>query len=422
MPTTADVLNRVAIGVSIAVGIYAVILGALLTPPVQRFALYAHKFNTAFWHDLNDAEQFGFAKNQVTPFNITTPDGQLLYAWHVLPIDAYALNEWALRDLHRPSGTVEDVTRSLPFRLLSSKQHPARVVVYFHGNAGHVAQGWRTDTYRILTLQPNTHVVTIDYRGFGHSSGSPTESGLITDGVALVNWVLHTAKIPPERVVLLGQSLGTAVASAVALQFANPQDIGLSGISSDRQRLLNGLNEVAAPTSFAGVVLVAPFSSLPSLLLTYRLGGLIPLLLPLRPFPRLANALTSRMIDTWPSALRLARYSQALTANPSLLESKEDDLSGDGSAIRREMGAVQVIHALNDMDIAYEQSEMICREVLGDDRVKASSVGRPVTFSERPLGGPRLSVELLQHGGHNRVATYSAVSIAVLKAFTGRFD
>ncbi|OQO13844.1 hypothetical protein B0A51_18482 [Rachicladosporium sp. CCFEE 5018] len=396
MPTTADVLSRVAVGVSIAVGVYAVILGALLTPPVQRFALYAHKFNTAFWHDLNDAEQFGFAKNQVTPFNITTPDGQTLYAWHVLPIDAYARNEWALGDLHRPSGIVEDVTRSLPFRLLSSKQHPARV--------------------------PNTHVVTIDYRGFGHSSGSPTESGLITDGVALVNWVLHTAKIPPERVVLLGQSLGTAVASAVALQFANPQDIGLSDSGSDRQRLLNGLNEMAAPTSFAGVVLVAPFSSLPSLLLTYRLGGLIPLLLPLRPFPRLANALTSRMIDTWPSALRLARYSQALAANPSLLESKEDDLSGEGSAIRREMGAVQVIHALNDMDIAYEQSEMICREVLGDDRVKASSVGRPVTFNERPLGKPRLSVELLQHGGHNRVATYSAVSIAVLKAFTGRFD
>ncbi|OQO12744.1 hypothetical protein B0A48_02208 [Cryoendolithus antarcticus] len=422
MPSTADVMSRVAVGVSIAVGVYAVILGALLTPPIQRFALYAHKFNTAFWHDLNDAEQFGFAKNQVTPFNIATPDGQMLYAWHVLPIDAYARNEKTLRELHRPSGIAEDVTEGLPFQLLSSKQHPARVVVYFHGNAGHVAQGWRTDTYRMLTLQPNTHVVTIDYRGFGHSSGSPTEAGLITDGVALVNWVLLTAKIAPERVVLLGQSLGTAVASAVALQFADPHDVGLTSIGSDRQRLLNGLNGVAAPTSFAGVILVAPFSSLPSLLLTYRLGGLVPLLLPLRPFPRLANALTSRMIDTWPSALRLARYSKALAANPSLLESKEDDLSGDGSATRREMGAVQIVHALNDMDIAYEQSEMICGEVLGDDRVKANGGGRPVTFNERQLGRPRLSVELLQHGGHNRVATYSAVSIAVLKAFTGRFD
>ncbi|KAK6401074.1 hypothetical protein LTR95_019233 [Oleoguttula sp. CCFEE 5521] len=193
-------------------------------------------------------------------------------------------------------------------------------------------------------------------------------------------------------------------------------------VGSDRQHLLNSSNEVAAPTAFAGIVLVAPFGSLPSLLLTYRLGGLVPLLLPLRPFPRLANALTSRMIDTWPTALRLARYSHALAANSGLLESKEDDLSGDGSAVRREMGAVQIIHALNDMDIAYEQTEMICREVMGDDRVTSNASRGSVMFNERQLGRPRLRAEILQHGGHNRIATYSAVSIAVLKAITGRFD
>lgn len=92
-------------------------------------ALYAHKFNTLFYHNINDAEQFGFAKNQVTPFNIHTPDGETLYAWHVLPLDTYVENEPSLR---LESGTAKaplaDFTASKAFRLLISEPE-ARVVV-----------------------------------------------------------------------------------------------------------------------------------------------------------------------------------------------------------------------------------------------------------------------------------------------------
>ncbi len=45
-------------------------------------------------------------------------------------------------------------------------------------NAGHVAQGIRPASYHALTDTSNYHVLAIDYRGFGHSSGSPTEAGL----------------------------------------------------------------------------------------------------------------------------------------------------------------------------------------------------------------------------------------------------
>jgi abhydrolase domain-containing protein 12 len=92
-------------------------------------ALYAHKVNTVLWHDIDNAEQFGFAKNQVTPFHIPTPDGETLYAWHVLPIDAYMHHEKALGKVERPHGSAADFTKTLPFQLLTSKQHPARVVV-----------------------------------------------------------------------------------------------------------------------------------------------------------------------------------------------------------------------------------------------------------------------------------------------------
>ena len=430
--------------------------------------MYAHKINTLGWHDINDAEQFGFAKGQVTPFTIPTPDGQTLYAWHVLPVDAYVRNEKSLRDQARHTGPVEDVTQTLPFRLLTSISPSARVVIncehYYppnlsdsadrickevHGNAGHVAQGWRTDTYRSLTLQPDTHVLTIDYRGFGHSTGSPTEAGLIADGTALLNWVMHTAKIPPERIVILGQSLGTAVSSAVALNFVDPSHELISRLDGESKSLLTSAPDVQQRTAFAGIILVAPFSSLPSLMLTYRIGGIFPILLPLRPFPWLANSLTSNMVDTWPSAARLAAYYQALGVNQKLLVSRRDDLSGDGSTTTQQMGGLQVIHATNDMDISYHQTEIICQAIMEDNKRCINGSHGAALMDVKEPGKPRLRFQILEHGGksslpsgsssrplslkrhhaltsrlagHNRVITYSSVAVAVARAFEGKYE
>ena len=89
-------------------------------------ALYAHKVNTLFWHDVDDATCFGFAKHQVTPFHLHS-SGETLYAWHVLPLDVYARNEVALRKEDRPEPVVEDITSRMAFKLLQSPD--ARVVV-----------------------------------------------------------------------------------------------------------------------------------------------------------------------------------------------------------------------------------------------------------------------------------------------------
>jgi hypothetical protein len=96
-----------------------------------RSALYANKVNTLFLKNLNDTESFGFAPNQVTPFILRTPDNESLYAWHVLPADVYAENERELRSETRPFAPVADITSTIGFRLLTSKEGPpARVVVY----------------------------------------------------------------------------------------------------------------------------------------------------------------------------------------------------------------------------------------------------------------------------------------------------
>src|SRR4051812_35709074 len=114
-----------------------------------------------------------------------------------------------------------------------------------HGNAGHIAQSIRPASYRGLTDSSTYHVLAIDYRGFGRSTGSPTESGLILDVTTVVQWATNVAHVPADRIVLLGHSLGTAVASAAAEYFAK------KGVD------------------FAGVVLVSAFSSLPKMLSGY---------------------------------------------------------------------------------------------------------------------------------------------------------
>ena len=105
-------------------------------------------------------------------------------------------------------------------------------------------------------------MVAIDYRGFGHSTGVPNEDGLIEDAYALVQWATHVAGISPSRIVLLGHSLGTAVVSGVAERYA------LRGVE------------------FAGIVLVAGFGDLASMLSGYRIGGFHPAA---RPFCRVVD-------------------------------------------------------------------------------------------------------------------------------------
>lgn len=92
-------------------------------------ALYANSFNTLFLDNLYDPRKFGFAKNQVTPFNIRTPDSEKLFAWHILPVDVYTRNEQTLRD-QEPAGGPVDVLETTAFKLLeSANKAETRVIV-----------------------------------------------------------------------------------------------------------------------------------------------------------------------------------------------------------------------------------------------------------------------------------------------------
>ncbi|KEQ91845.1 hypothetical protein AUEXF2481DRAFT_8293 [Aureobasidium subglaciale EXF-2481] len=366
-----------------AVSLYPVSVLLLTNPWLQRHALYAHKIHSGFWHDVNKPESFGFAAHQVTPFNVSTPDNEVLYAWHILPLATVAANRDAL-------AASDPLDQTLPLQLLKSDPK-VRVVINFHGNAGHVAQGWRTDTYRALSNQPHTHIFTVDYRGFGRSTGSPTEQGLIIDGRALVHYVLSLG-IRPSRIVILGQSLGTAVATSVGLSFAHPTSDLLPQTATD---------ESPKQMVFRSIILVAPFSSLPDLLLSYRIGGLIPVLAPLRHSPFLVRMISKHILDTWPTGLRLSAYVSSAAAVPA------SKTNGAGN--------VHILHARDDQDIAFAQTEKLFAMATGRE-IEVLPLGKRDVEMQ---GKVKVRVEMLEYGMHNRVVTYAPVQLAVMRAFEG---
>src|SRR5229473_2427072 len=85
------------------------------------------------------------------------------------------------------------------------------VALYFHGNGG--ALSWRADRFRAL-IADGTGLVALSYRGYGGSSGSPSEAGLIHDGEAV--YAFAAGRYETSRLALWGESLGTGVAVALA--------------------------------------------------------------------------------------------------------------------------------------------------------------------------------------------------------------
>jgi fermentation-respiration switch protein FrsA (DUF1100 family) len=86
-------------------------------------------------------------------------------------------------------------------------------IVVFHGNGGNradrapLAQALATRGYGVLL---------VDYRGYGGNPGSPSEDGLLLDAKAAIAYLGTHSDVDPNRLIYFGESLGAAVAIAVA--------------------------------------------------------------------------------------------------------------------------------------------------------------------------------------------------------------
>lgn len=88
-------------------------------------------------------------------------------------------------------------------------------VLLCHGNAGNITdRKYVCEALRGLGV----NVLALGYRGYGKSEGSPSEDGLYQDGVAAWEYLVNERGIQPSRIVVLGQSLGSSVATHVAAE------------------------------------------------------------------------------------------------------------------------------------------------------------------------------------------------------------
>jgi len=83
----------------------------------------------------------------------------------------------------------------------------------FHGNASNIAN--RIPTYEFLRDTP-ANLLALEYRGYGHSEGNPSEAGLYLDADAAYEFLVEAKHLDPESIISFGQSLGTAVAVNLA--------------------------------------------------------------------------------------------------------------------------------------------------------------------------------------------------------------
>lgn len=107
--------------------------------------------------------------------------------------------------------TTSDGERVIVWHVPPREKKP--VLLYFHGNGGSLA--WRVDRLRALTAD-GTGLVALSYRGYGGSTGRPTESGMIADAMAAYDFA--ATRYPPDRIAVWGESIGSGVAVALAAE------------------------------------------------------------------------------------------------------------------------------------------------------------------------------------------------------------
>jgi len=158
--------------IGILVVLAIIVGGTHLLGHLERFFIY---FPTPAERDLPLPRlEYG----EIEEIELTTSDGEQVFVWHLVS--------------HRPGGAT---------------------ILFFHGNGGNVYH--RTEHLDGMAAE-GLNVVLLEYRGYGKSSGRPSEAGLYRDADTAYRYL--SSILPSEKIVLFGESLGAAVATDLAIR------------------------------------------------------------------------------------------------------------------------------------------------------------------------------------------------------------
>lgn len=137
-------------------------------------------------------------------------------------------------------------------------------VLYLHGSRGYLPE--RAGRMKLLAAEGHG-VLFLSYRGYSGSTGEPTEGGLMEDARAAYGWLAR--EVPGGRIILYGESLGTAIASKLATErpavaivldaaFTTAADVmaphlpfvPVSTLMKDQYRSIEWIKDIRAPVLF----------------------------------------------------------------------------------------------------------------------------------------------------------------------------
>jgi fermentation-respiration switch protein FrsA (DUF1100 family) len=148
----------------------------LIIAVVKLLVLYMERKSTFYpARNLNFLpEQYGLKPKEIS---FTTNDGEKLWGWYFM------------------------------------HPQPEYTILFFHGNAENISH--RLDFAQRI-LSKNFNLLLVDYRGYGKSSGSPSEKGIYRDAQASYAFLRDSLEVPPQKVVIWGISIGAAAALDLA--------------------------------------------------------------------------------------------------------------------------------------------------------------------------------------------------------------
>ncbi|KAL5963900.1 Lysophosphatidylserine lipase ABHD12 [Taenia solium] len=200
---------------------YFVPIFCAIFPKAAIPLIYLHYLQFSRNQNFSDFPSFGVSSDAASNFYIQSDlDGTLL-GTHI-----------------RPNATDEFTGQRYGVIDASSAKDRTPIFLYLHGMAFNRAYPHRVEVYKLLS-RLGFHVMTIDYRGFGNSGGSPQgEADIVADAISLLRYARGVA--PHSPIFIWGSSLGTGIAGS----------------------MIKVLNETGGVRPPEGIVLDAPFTNM----------------------------------------------------------------------------------------------------------------------------------------------------------------